>query len=123
LLQSYIENGRLRFARLERTGEMGAQALAMFVRSETQRLAQYLSTLRVLPRNEGPVQVLVVSPPGERAVFEQELVSDARLVFRTVDGREAEAAAGLSRRPADARAEALYLHLAARRPPREQFAN
>ena len=123
LRQSYIENGRLRFARLERTGEMGAQALAMFVRSETQRLAQYLSTLRVLPRNEGPVQVLVVSPPGERAVFEQELVSDARLVFRTVDGREAEAAAGLSRRPADARAEALYLHLAARRPPREQFAN
>ena len=33
---------------------MTPQALAMFVRSETQRLAQYLATLRVLPRESGP---------------------------------------------------------------------
>ena len=68
----------------------------MFVRSETLRLAQYLATLRVLPRDGGPVQVLVVAPPGQRAAFEQVLQSDARLVFRTVDSAEAEA----RRRPA-----------------------
>src|SRR5919108_2761248 len=45
LRQCYVENGRLRFARLERTVEMVPQALAMFVRSETQRLGQYLATL------------------------------------------------------------------------------
>jgi hypothetical protein len=123
LRQSFIEDGRLRFARLERTGEMSPQALAVFVRSETQRLAQYLSTLRVLPRNEGPVQVLVVAPPGQRAVFEQELVSDTRLVFRTVDGADAARAAGLAAAPAEVLAEALYLRLVARTPPREQFAN
>jgi hypothetical protein len=123
LRQSFIEDGRLRFARLERTGEMSPQALAVFVRSETQRLAQYLSTLRVLPRNEGPVQVLVVAPPGQRAAFERELVSDARLVFRTVDGSDAARAAGLAARPAEVLAEALYLTLVARTPPREQFAN
>jgi len=123
LRQSFVEDGRLRFARLERTGEMSPQALAMFVRSETQRLAQYLSTLRVLPRNEGPVQVLVVAPPGQRAAFEQELVSDARLVFRTVDGSDAARAAGLSGAPREVLAEALYLSLVARKPPREQFAN
>ena len=50
LRQCYIDSGKLRFARLERTIDMVPQALAMFVRSETHRLAQYLVTLRALPR-------------------------------------------------------------------------
>jgi hypothetical protein len=95
----------------------------MFVRSETQRLAQYLATLRVLPRDGAPVQVLVVAPPGQRAVFEQALVSDARLVFHTVDGAEAARAVGVARSPQGTLAEALYLHLVAKRPPRDQFAS
>jgi hypothetical protein len=123
LRQSYVEDGRLRFARLERTAEMTPQALAMFVRSETLRLAQYLVTLRVLPREGGPVQALVVAPPGQRIVFENVLQSDARLVFRTLDNAEAERAAGLRHAPEGAAAEALYLHLAAKHPPREQFAS
>ena len=53
LRQCFVEDGRLRFARLERTVEMVPQALAAFVRSETLRLAQYLATLRVLPREGG----------------------------------------------------------------------
>jgi hypothetical protein len=123
LRQSFVEDGKLRFARLERTLEMTPQALAMFVRSETLRLAQYLVTLRVLPREAGPVQALVVAPPGQRAAFEQVLQSDTRLVFRTLDGAEAEAAVGLRRKPAGTAGEALYLHLAAKHPPREQFAS
>jgi hypothetical protein len=123
LRQSFVEDGKLRFARLERTGEMEPQALATFARSETLRLAQYLSTLRTLPRDGAPIQVLVVAPEGQRAVFEQTLVSDARLVFRTVDLREATRAAGLAAMPAGAGAEALYLQLAARKAPREQFAS
>jgi hypothetical protein len=123
LRQSFIENGRLRFARLERTVDTAPQALALFVRSETQRLAQYLSTLRALPRDGTPIQVLVVAPPGERHRFEQVLASDTRLTFRTVDAAEAARAAGLKATPEGAGAEALYLYLAARKPPREQFAN
>ena len=73
LRQCYVDQGQLRFARLERTIDMVPQALAMFVRSETQRLAQYLVTLRALPREGAPVQVLVVAPPGQREVFEQAL--------------------------------------------------
>src|SRR5258705_307898 len=71
LRQSFVEDGKLRFSRLERIAEMEPQALAMFVRSETQRLAQYLATLRVLPREGAPVQVIAVAPTGQRAVFEQ----------------------------------------------------
>lgn len=123
LRQSFVEDGKLRFARLERIAEMVPQALAMFVRSETQRLAQYLATLRVLPREGAPVQVLVVAPPGQRAVFEQALVSDARLVFHTVDGAEAARTLGLSRSPEGTLSEALYLHLVAKKPPSDQFAS
>jgi hypothetical protein len=123
LRQSFVEDGRLRFSRLERIAEMEPQPLAMFVRSETQRLAQYLATLRVLPREGAPVQVIVVAPAGQRTVFERTLVSDARLVFHTVDGAEAARTVGLIRAPAGALAEALYLHLVAKKPPREQFAS
>ena len=123
LRQCYIDQGRLRFARLERTVEMVPQALATFVRSETQRLAQYLVTLRALPRDGAPVQVLVVAPEGQRAVFEQALQSDSRLLFRTLDYAEAQRAVRLRRAPEGAGAEALYLHLCARKPPREQFAS
>src|SRR3954471_13791539 len=89
LRQCYVENANLRFARLERTVDMVPQALAMFVRSETQRLVQYLVTLRALPREGSAVQVVVVAPPGQKTVFEQALGSDARLVFRVVDHTEA----------------------------------
>src|SRR5205809_2342032 len=89
LRQCYIEQGKLRFARLERTVDLVPQALAMFVRSETQRLVQYLVTLRALPREGGAVQVVVVAPPGQKAVFEEALTSDARLAFRVVDYTEA----------------------------------
>jgi hypothetical protein len=122
LRQCFVENGRLRFARLERTAEMVPQALAMFVRSETLRLAQYLMTLRALPREGAPVQVVVVAPRGQKAVFEQALQSDARLVFHTMDAQEAARKAGLRRAP-EAAAEVLYLHMAANKPPREQFAS
>ena len=122
LRQCFVDNGRLRFARLERTVDMVPEAFASFVRSETGRLAQYLSTLRVLPREGPPVQVIVVAPPGQRAAFERALVSDARLSFVTVDQADAVRRAGVKGAPAEMGAEQLYLHLAVSRPPREQFA-
>ena len=123
LRQCFIEHGRLRFARLERTVDMVPQALAMFVRSETLRLAQYLVTLRALPREGTPLHVAVVAPAGQREVFEQVLVSDARLQFHTHDLAAAQKAIRLRRTPEGTLAEALYLHLTARKPPAEQFAS
>jgi hypothetical protein len=122
LRQSFVENGRLRFARLEPTVNLAPEALALFVRSETARLAQYLGTLRVLPRDGTPLKVLVVAPRGERARFEQALASDAHLEFVTTELPEARDRVGLHGAPEDSFAETLYLHLAARTPPKEQFA-
>jgi hypothetical protein len=122
LRQCYIEEGRLRFARLERTADMRPEALAAFVRAETLRLVQYLSTLRALPREGPPIQVIVVTPAAQRATFEQALVSDGRLAFHTVAMEEAARKVGIKRLPADASGEQLFLHLAVRHPPKEQFA-
>ena len=122
LRQCFVVEGRLRFARLERTVDMLPDAFAAFVRTETGRLAQYLATLRVLPREGPPVQAIVIAPPGQRAAFERALVSDTRLSFITLDAAEAARKVGLKSAPANAGAEHLYLHLAVKHPPREQFA-
>lgn len=123
LRQCFIDQGRLRFARLEPTVDLAPGALAAFVQSETQRLIQYLGTLRALPRDSGPVQVLVIAPPGQHAAFERALQSDSRLLFRTIDHAEALKKLKLRGVPQDAQAEALYVHLAAHKPPAEQFAS
>ena len=122
LRQCFVEDGKLRFARLERIVNMAPEDLAAFVRSETMRLAQYLTTLRALPRDGPPVQVLVVAPTGQKAAFERILVSDARYAFRTFDLEEAVRATRAGRAPEGALAECLYLDLTVRQRPREQFA-
>jgi len=122
LRQCYVDEGRLRFARLERTADMAPEALGAFVRAETMRLAQYLMTLRTLPREGPPIQVLVIAPAAQRASFEQVLVSDARLAFHTVVIDEAARKVGIKQLPDGAAGEQLFLHLAVRRPPKEQFA-
>ncbi len=122
LRQCFVDGGQLRFARLERTVEMGPESLAAFVRSEMLRLVNYLTALRALPREGPPVSVIVVAPQGHRAAFDQVLVSDARLSFSCVDAAQAAKAVGLKHAPSDALAESLYLHLAVKRRPKEQFA-
>lgn len=122
LRQSFIEDGKLRFARLERTADLPADALPALVRSETARLVQYLQTLRLLPKDGAPVQVFAIAPAGQRAAFEDVLVSDSRLAFHTVGIEEAAKKIGLRQLAREAEGEQLYLHLAARKPPRDQFA-
>jgi hypothetical protein len=123
LRQCFVEDGKLRFARLERAVDLAPQALATFARSETLRLAQYLATLRALPREGAPVAVLVVAPRGQRAAFEQALASDARLAFTTVDAEQAARQVGVLDIPQGTGTEGLYIYLAAKKPPREQFAS
>lgn len=122
LRQSFIEKGRLRFARLEPAVNLAGDALARFVRSETTRLAQYLATLRAIPRDGGPLRVLVIAPEGQRTVFEEVLSAEGPLEFVTVDHAEALRRVGLRTLPEKSLDESLYLHLAASDPPKDQFA-
>jgi hypothetical protein len=122
LRQCFTEDGKLRFARLERIADIAPEALAAFVRAETLRLVQYLSTLRALPRENSPIQVLVVAPAAQQAALEQVLVSDTRLTFRTIVMEEAARKAGIKAPAAGLSGERLFLQLVVRHPPKDQFA-
>ncbi|MGH8746525.1 MAG: hypothetical protein ACREUK_08540, partial [Burkholderiales bacterium] len=122
LRQCFVDNGRLRFARLDQIANMTLDDLAAFVRSETVRLGQYLTTLRALPREGSPLKVMVVAPAGQKAAFERVLASDARFDFHISDLNEAARAAKVGEAPEETLAERLYLHLTIRRTPKEQFA-
>jgi len=122
LRQCFVEDGRLRFARLERIPDVAPEVLAAFVSAETLRLVQYLSTLRALPRDGPPIKVMVIAPAAQRAALEQVLVSDARLTFQTIILEEAARKIGIKRPVADQPGEQLFLHLAVKNPPKDQFA-
>jgi hypothetical protein len=122
LRQCYVEDGRLRFARLERIPDVAPDALAAFVRAETLRLIQYLSTLRSLPRDGPPLRVLVIAPSAQCAALEHVLVSDARITFQTIVATEAARKVGIKQPAAALPGEQLSLHLAVRKPPKDQFA-
>ena len=121
LRQCFIERGRLRFARLERIAERGVGLTSVFVRTETERMLQYLGTLRALPRNGPPLRVLLIVADEERAHFERTLGRCAGLAFTTISLSEATRKTGLRFAPDGTAAERLYLQIAARQPPREQF--
>jgi hypothetical protein len=122
LRQCFVEDGRLRFARLERISEVEPEAVAAFVRAETLRLIQYLATLRTMPRDGPPIQVLVIASAAQRPALEQILVSDARLTFQTLVADEAARKVGAKRAAPGLPGEQLFLHLAVKHPPKEQFA-
>ena len=121
LRQCFIEDGRLRFARLERIAENGAGFTSAFVRTETERMLQYLGTLRALPRNGTPLRVFLLVPDAERAHFERTLGRAAGLAFTTIGLFEAARKTGLRLAPDGTAAEQLYLQIAALQPPRDQF--
>ena len=121
LRQCFIENGRLRFARLERIAENGAGFTSVFVRTETERMLQYLGTLRALPRSGPPLRVLLVVPDEERAHFERTLGRGAGIAFTTISLSEAARKTGLRVSPDGIAADQLYLQIAALQPPRVQF--
>ena len=122
LRQCFVDDGKLRFARLERITPMNAEALAILIRSETLRLIQYLTTLRAISRDAPPVNVIAIAPPNASDAWSAILVPDSRAVFRVVGSEEAERKVGLNGPVVGAQTEALYVSLAARKPPREQFA-
>jgi hypothetical protein len=119
LRQSFVENGRLRLSRLGSTrGDEGVTAT--LVRTEAERMLKYLGTLRAQPRTAA-TRVLVIVPQAERPHLSRTLGTAAGLTFTAVGLADAACRIGLQRLPPDARSEALYLHLAARRAPKEQF--
>ncbi len=125
LRQSYVERGQIRFSRL---GPLEAAEVASPERAadaferETTRVHQYLTAMRVLAREGGAIDTVLIAPPGQAAAVRDAAPSIAQLRMQVVDLDEVRRKIGLRSAPAGAGAEALYLHLLASHPPKQQYA-
>lgn len=125
LRQSYVEGGRLRFSRLgplDAGSATSPDRIAEAFDRETTRVYQYLAAMRVLPKDDRPLETLLVAPPGQHERILAAAPRVAQLKVSVVEFESAVRAAGLRGMPEGMGAEALYLHLLARRPPRDQYA-
>jgi hypothetical protein len=125
LRQSYVENGKLRFSRLgplEPAETADPARVADAFDRETTRVYQYLTAMRVVPRDGATIGAVLIAPTGEKRRVEAAGPNMPQVRASVVELGEAARAIGLKGYPEGAGAEVLFLHLLAQRPPREQYA-
>jgi len=125
LRQSYVERGQIRFSRLgplEAAEVASPERTAEAFERETTRVHQYLMAMRVLAREGGTVDTVLIAPPGQATSVRDAAPNIAQLRMHVFDLDDVRRKIGLRSAPAGAGAEALYLHLLASRPPQQQYA-
>jgi hypothetical protein len=120
--QSFIDNGRIRFSRLGQIEGDSMDERAKNVSAEALRVQQYLVNTNMLPRNVGPLPVVVMTQQQNRPAFQAACIDNAMTRFRLFDMEEAFKRAGLKSAPDDMLTERLYLQVLATTQPAEQFA-
>lgn len=123
LRQSYIENGRIRFSRIGRVNLSDPRAVAHDCAAESLRTHQYLVNSRILPREAPPLDILVLAPGQEKALYDAACVDSPRVHFHVEGIDKVARSIGLKSIPAETLGEALFLHALAESQPREQFAD
>lgn len=125
LRQSYVENGKIRFSRLgplDAADAADPSRVAEAFDRETTRVYQYLAATRVVAREGGAIDALLIVPPGQKARVQAAVPNLPQVRVHVVELGEAAATIGLKGYPPECGAEALMLHLLAERPPAEQYA-
>jgi hypothetical protein len=125
LRQSFVEGGRIRFSRLgplEAADVADPNRVAEAFDRETTRVYQYLTAMRVVAREAGPIDAVLIAPAGEKRRVEAAAPSMPQVRIGVIELGEAATAIGLKSYPEGSGAEVLFLHLLARKAPAEQFA-
>jgi hypothetical protein len=125
LRQSYVENGKIRFSRLgplEANDAADPKRVAEAFDRETTRVHQYLTATRVVAREAGAIDALLVAPPGQKARVQAAVPNMPQVRVNVIELGEAASAVGLRGYPEGSGAEALMLHLLAEHSPAEQYA-
>ena len=123
LRQTYVENGRMRFSRIGRVNLTDPQAIAHDCAAESLRTHQYLVNSRILPREASALDVLVLAPGKDKALYDAACVDSARLHFHVHDLDKVARSIGLKSVPPETLAEGVFLHMLAVSAPRDQFAD
>ncbi|HMM54128.1 MAG TPA: hypothetical protein PKC23_03800 [Candidatus Desulfobacillus sp.] len=119
--QSFYENGQLRFSRLSPTTASSAAQVAAGCAAEAWKIHQYLLGQRLIARGT-PLPVLILAHPAHMGSFAEHCRSTEELQVTLLDLHAAAGQLKLKTLPKDSRSEALFLHLLALDPPRDQFA-
>jgi hypothetical protein len=125
LRQSYVENGKIRFSRLgplEAADATDPHRVAEAFDRETTRVHQYLTATRVVSREAGAIDALLIAPAGQKARVQAAAPNMPQVRVSVVELGEAAAAVGLKKYPDGSGAEVLMLHLLAERAPAQQYA-
>jgi hypothetical protein len=125
LRQSYVENSKIRFSRLgplEATDAADPNRVAEAFDRETTRVHQYLTATRVVSREAGAIDALLIAPSGQKARVQAASPNMPQVRVNVVELGEAATAVGLKGYPEGSGAEVLMLHLLAERAPVEQYA-
>jgi hypothetical protein len=120
--QSFVDNGQIRFSRLGQIEGDDMAVRAHALAAETSRLQQYLVNMRMLTRDGGPLDVIVLSPDESLAQFQAACANTAQLTYTVLSIGDACKRAGLKGAPAQLLAERLFLHILATSKPGQQFA-
>ena len=127
LRQVYLDGGEPRFSRLAAFNMNDPAAAGTRIATEIARTQQYIATLRWLRREAGPLQVVLVCPPGTRAAWRTACVNTDRLEFEFTDlsmlatSRSGKQPDGLTGSADNLYADALWAAGALNTPPKINF--
>lgn len=120
--QSYLENGELHFSRLSPLQNSSIGGIAQAFAGEALRLQQYLSSQRLIGRNQ-PIVAHVLVHSGALKAVQNSCTNTSTILYNFISIEECAKATGLKTPPPDIHCEQLFLNLLTIAPPRIQFAN
>lgn len=119
--QIFLEKGRLRFSRLSTRLDDSLEALAATLAEEASRTQAYLTSQRLIPRNEA-LAVTVLATPADAQVLAPRLQAPSQTHFEFADLAALGQGIGLASPCQGSDALPVFLHWMARAPRRVQLA-
>lgn len=120
--QSYLENGQTHFSRLTPLHHSSIAAVAQAFSTETLKLLQYLTSQRLVARNQ-PITACILAHSDAIKAIRAQCVDTETLRYLILDIGDCARRIGLRAPPATSHCESLFLSLMAGSPPRIQFAD
>ena len=119
--QSFFNQGKLHFSRLSQLATRSLEEVAVACSGESAKIQQYLIGQRQIPRGT-VLQTRVLAHSDQLPALQKHCLSSADLNFEFTNLADTARNDGLKNAPDDNRADILFVHRLASKPPSQQFA-
>ena len=120
--QSYLENGQIHFSRLTPLHHSSIAGIAQAFSTETLKLVQYLTSQRLIARNQ-PITACILAHGDALKAIRNHCHDTDTLRYLIIDIGDCTKRIGLRTPPTTSHCESVFLTLMASAPPRIQFAD